>query len=213
MRVQVSVCATRLTPPIVGKILQKGSLLVGPEHKVYALDAAHGLGLQLGVAPHHHDEGPGILTDKAVDGLTALVVGHVGNRARVDDAQVGTLSRPGLCNAHLAQKLGYGGRLGEIQLTAQCIICGLFASKSKFIYHIYNIVVNKTAAKVRIFAETKPPSLPHNASQQTANFLTIRIYLAINALRKSYIFGRKKVRKKRTTYRKNIYLCIVLINK
>ena len=49
-----------------------------------------------------------------MNGLTALGVGHLGDAARVDDTDVGRLTRPHRHNAGLTELTPEGARLGEI---------------------------------------------------------------------------------------------------
>ena len=56
-----------------------------------------------------------MLAHHAMDGLAALVVGHIGDRTGVDQADVSLLSFACCDNAHLLKHAPEGGGLREIQ--------------------------------------------------------------------------------------------------
>ena len=99
-------------------------LLLRTQHQVDPFYARDVVGLQLGIASRHHHEGAGMLAYEFVYGLPALVVGHLGDAARIDVADVGRLALLGVRHAQGSQTFGHGSRLGKVQLTAQCEIYG-----------------------------------------------------------------------------------------
>ena len=122
--------------PRVGEILYEVGFLVGAEHKVHAVDGAHRLGFQLSIASRDHDKGAGVLAHHAVDGLAAFVVGHLGHRAGVDQADVGMLTLVSGCDAHLAEQLAKGGGFREVELAAECVVgCFLGIDHASFLFY------------------------------------------------------------------------------
>ena len=93
-------------------------LLLCAHHQAHAVHPRHGLGAQLSIASRDDDEGVGVLAPSLADHVAAAAIGLLGDRAGVDDADVGTLPRPYATYA-LGQELSPdGGGLGEVQLAA-----------------------------------------------------------------------------------------------
>jgi hypothetical protein len=74
------------------------ALLFGTKHQVDAINGPDLGWTQLGIAPRHDNEGSWILTNKFVDCLTALVVGHLGYATRIHVTQVGPFALSGSHN-------------------------------------------------------------------------------------------------------------------
>jgi hypothetical protein len=55
------------------------------------------------------------------------MVGHFGNRACIDDADVRYLSRLHHAYPHLLKLFAYGGGFREVEFAAQCVEHGLLA--------------------------------------------------------------------------------------
>ena len=60
---------------------------------------------------------------EAVDGLSALAVGHIGDGTRVYDADVGTFAFSRREYAMPLQNVAQGGRLCEVELASQSVEC------------------------------------------------------------------------------------------
>ena len=129
-----------------GKIAGQLPFLLGAEHEVHSLHPGDGLGLELRVAAGDHDTRTGMPPPRGMDGLAALLVGHFGDGACVDDAQVGHLAAAHLAHAGLAQEAGQSGGFRKIQLAAQRIVGGFLVLKAGSVDH--------RAAKIRFFAGT-----------------------------------------------------------
>ena len=112
-------------------------LLLGAQDEVNALDGSHALGLELGVATSHHHERPRVLAAHLRDSLPSLVVGHLGDAARVDNHYVSPLATSGANDTTLRQGASHGTRLGEIQFAAQRVECGSQTMQYGGFSHIY----------------------------------------------------------------------------
>jgi hypothetical protein len=64
-----------------------------------------------------------------MDGLSALVIGHLGDRTGVDQADVGMLALVCRRYAHVFEHLAKRRGLRKIQLATKRVICCFFALK------------------------------------------------------------------------------------
>ena len=115
------------------------------------LDSGHLHRLELGIAAGDNNDSTRMLTDKFMDGLTALVVSNLRDATGVDNADVSHLTFSHLPHADLLQLTGDGGSLGEIEFAAQGEIDRFFSLKQAFVIHAYFLF---SSAKVRIFCLT-----------------------------------------------------------
>ena len=88
-------------------------------HEVHALESRNRVGLQLGIATHHHYERTRVLARKAVNRLAALGVGSVGHATRIDDTQVRYFALSRHRHATQAQCVLKRSHLGKIEFAAQ----------------------------------------------------------------------------------------------
>ena len=107
-----------LAAPSLGEELHEVGLLIRSQHEVDAIDLADGRWLQLSIASRHHDKRMRMVAHQAMNNLAALVVGHFGHRASVDQADVGLFAFLTRVHAQLLEHLCEGGCFREIQLTA-----------------------------------------------------------------------------------------------
>ena len=70
-----------------------------------------------------------MLSRKAVYGLAAFMVGHVGHTTRIYDADVGRFAGFDRRNAVAGQGIAQGGRFSEVQLTTQRLEGRFFAGQ------------------------------------------------------------------------------------
>ena len=103
MVVLVQMPFARLCPSLGQKLYQIG-FFVGSQHQVYTVDLAHSFTLQLGVTACHHNKGTGIFPHHPVNGLSAFVVGDLGDRACIDEADVGLVALADRGHSHVAQQ-------------------------------------------------------------------------------------------------------------
>ena len=111
------------------QVLQHTALLILSQHDIHAGDIGHRSGLKLTIATCHDNIGIGIFTDNLVDSLAALLVGHLGNRAGIDNADIGLLATHSLMCAGFYQLTHNGRCLREVKLTTQSIERGALAFK------------------------------------------------------------------------------------
>ena len=86
--------------------------------QVNTIESGNLLWFQLRIASHHHHKGSRMFTREAVDGLSALMVGHVGDRAGVDDTYIGMLPLFSGTHALSGQSVAQGRRFGKIEFTS-----------------------------------------------------------------------------------------------
>ena len=135
------------TAPCIREELQQVGFLVGAQHQVNTFYLTDSLGLQLRIAARHHHKGTRMLTHHSVNGLATLVVGHLGHRTSVNQADVGLLVLSRRAHPTLLKHLPEGRRLGEVQFASEGKIGCRLALKSRCIYHIYNKVFLLTPCK------------------------------------------------------------------
>ena len=109
------------------KIIQDTTLLILSKNDIHAGDIGHRARLKLSVAACNHNISIGILTYYLVDSLTALLIGHLSNRAGIDNADIGFLTLYSLMRASLYQLLHNGGCLREVELASQSVERGTAA--------------------------------------------------------------------------------------
>ena len=78
--------------------MEQVALLFGTKHHIYARYGGHCLRLKLGIASGYYHKGTGMLGHQTMNGLTALLVGHFGDRAGIDDTEVSLLTPT--CRTH-----------------------------------------------------------------------------------------------------------------
>ena len=84
--------------PGITEVLNEVCLFVAAQHQVDTVNAAHLLGLKLGITTGDHNKGSRMFSHHTMDGLSALVVCHFGNRTSIDDAYICRLTL--LCSTH-----------------------------------------------------------------------------------------------------------------
>ena len=105
--------------------LSRPSLVLHADHKVYARHLGYLARSQLGIAAHHHHHGAGVLAQGAVDGLAALVVTGLSNRAGVHHTDVGPLALDHTSHTGGFQAISQRRSLRKIELAAQSDINSL----------------------------------------------------------------------------------------
>ena len=99
-----------------GNLFNDFPLLILPQHQTYARNSSYLFGLELCVATCDDDEGPGMLANELMYGLPTLVIGHLGDTAGVDDANISDLTRLHLLHTSSGELTRDGGRFGEVEL-------------------------------------------------------------------------------------------------
>ena len=102
------------------------SFLFHADHEVHAIELGDFARLQLCVASHHHDEGAGVLACESVDGLAAFRIGHIGDGAGIDDADICPFAFLRLLCAFSHQLVAQRGSFRKIQFAAQRTIGHLY---------------------------------------------------------------------------------------
>ena len=92
--------------------------LVLAEHIIDALYVGDLVGFELGIAARDDEDGIGMLPPDAVDDLTVLMIGSIGDGAGVDDAYIRMLAFAGTCMPAFQQRLAQGTALRKIELAA-----------------------------------------------------------------------------------------------
>lgn len=94
-------------------------LLLGAKHQVHTVNCGYLLWLKLGIAACDDDLCAGMLANKLMDGLPALMVGDLGHATGVDDADIGNLVLTDTTYAGSLELLPHGRSLGKIEFAAQ----------------------------------------------------------------------------------------------
>ena len=113
-----SVFLSKLLCPCIAEILNQVSLLVGAQHKVYTLNLADILRLQLRITARHDNKCPRIVSHHPVDSLTAFMIGNFCYRAGVNKTNIGFLPLFSSNNAHIFEHFAKSGSFREVEFAA-----------------------------------------------------------------------------------------------
>ena len=133
----------------VAQVIHQAAFLLGTEYHIHPFDGSYLLGLELGIATRHHHKGSRMVLHQAMDGLTAFLVRHFGDRTSVHHANVRLLPFPSRTYSRFLQNLSDSGGLREVQFTAQGVINGLLILKYSSIYHSSSHLMRKDINKKR----------------------------------------------------------------
>ena len=122
-------CCTAMDKSI-GEKLNEVCLLVGSQHQIDTLYLAHLLRLQLGIASRHHHKSTRMLAHHAMNGLTTLMVSHLGHRTSINQTNVSLFALGCRQHPQLLKHLCKGRCLREVQFAAQSEICCFFPLKN-----------------------------------------------------------------------------------
>ena len=183
----------------IAQVLQDILFLFSSQHQVHRFDVGHRIGLQLCIAACHHHEGTRMLFHQPMDGLAALLVGHLGHRAGIHHTDVRLLALTGRAHSRFPQRPADGRRLRKVQLAAQRIINRCLVLEYIGINH-----------------KSSYSCIGHKGTHYYSNSL-LSVHLPrlrplfAGLLRRRHKKNIKKVGVSRTTYPKSLYLCSVLI--
>ena len=120
----------------IAQIVHQFALLLRTQYHIHPLDGSHLFGFQLGIATGHYHKGSRMVLHQAMNGLTALLVGHLGNGTCIDNTDVRLFTLTHGTHSGFLQHLADGRSFREIQLAAQGVIGSLLILKYSSIYHI-----------------------------------------------------------------------------
>ena len=72
--------------------MQHVALLFHAQYEVNPREGGYLVSLELCVTPHYNDKGSRVFACETVNGLSTLVVSHIGDGASIDNADVGLLA-------------------------------------------------------------------------------------------------------------------------
>ena len=117
------------------QVLHHPSFLILAENKADAGDGRHLGRLELGIAASDDDEGTGMLAHELMDSLTAFVISHLSDTARIDETDIGHLTRLRLADTQVCQLPFNGSRFSKVKLAAEGEVGGTLSAKGRILCH------------------------------------------------------------------------------
>ena len=146
--------------PRIAEILNQIGLFIAAQNQIHAGNLCHRFALELGITTRDNDESLRIEAHHLVDCLPALVVGNLGYRTRVDEANVGLLIFGSFGDTHIEQATGEGACFREVEFASQRVESRRFALKYRRINHFAVEFISATTYSERVPMRNFPPHIP-----------------------------------------------------